>query len=192
MRRFAISFASSALLLALSSPITAPQKLANHKPPQAQDKYPSTLSREIHHQILMLPFFSVFDSIFFTIDGSRVTLTGQVVRRTLRDHAAAAVQSIEGVDSVVNNIEVLPVSPADDDLRRTVYRAIYEDSTLARYAVQAVPQIHIIVKNAAVSLEGSTNSELDKTLAAQRAGSVADVLSVKNNLVVQPKGSAAE
>jgi len=192
MRRFVFSLAFPALLLALSSPTTAAQKPANRKPTQAQDKYPSTLSREIHHQILMLPFFSVFDSISCTIDGSRVTLTGQVVRRTLRDHAAAAVQSIEGVDTVVNHIEVLPVSPADDDLRRAVYRAIYEDSTLARYAVQSVPQIHIIVKNAAVSLEGSTNSELDKTLAAQRAGSVANVLSVKNNLVVQPKGSAAE
>src|SRR5271169_5735604 len=120
MRRFVISFAFPALLLALSSPTTAAQKPASHKPPEAQDKYPSILSREIRHQILMLPFFSVFDSISFTIDGSRVTLTGQVVRRTLRNHAAAAVQSIEGVAIVVNNIEVLPVSPADDDLRRAV------------------------------------------------------------------------
>lgn len=192
MRRFAICLALPALLLALAWPTLSAQKPASNKPPQAQDKYPSALSREIHHQILMLPFFSVFDSIAFTIDGTKVTLTGQVVRRTLRDHTAAAVQSIEGVNTVVNNIEVLPISPADDELRRAIYRAIYEDSTLARYAVQAVPQIHIIVKNAAVSLEGSTNSEPDKNLAAQRAGSVANVLSVKNNLVVQPKGSAAE
>jgi hyperosmotically inducible protein len=166
---------------------------ATVKKPQAEEKYPTTLTREIQHQILMLPFYSVFDSITFRIDGNKVTLHGQVVRHTLKDHAEAAVKSLEGVNSVVNEIEVLPVSPADDELRRSAYRALYEDSDLARYAVQAVPAIHIIVKNGNVALEGFVGSETDKNRAALRADSVPKAVSVKNNLVVvQAKGSSAE
>jgi hyperosmotically inducible periplasmic protein len=152
----------------------------------------ATLLREIHHQILVLPFYSVFDSIKFSLEGHRVTLTGQVLRRNLKEHAEAAVKSIEGVDVVVNQIEVLPPSPADDDLRDAVYRALYEDSTLARYAIQNIPPVHIIVKNGVVALEGSIDSVSDKNLAATRAGSVANVSAVRNNLVVRPPGGTPE
>jgi len=172
-------------------PARAQKKSAN-APPQSEEKYPSSLSREIHHQLLVLPYYSVFDTIGFTLNGSQVTLTGQVVRPTLKSQAAAAVKSIEGVAVVVNQIEVLPASPADDELRRAVYRAIFEDATLARYAVQAVPPIHIIVKNGDVALEGTIDSASDKNLAGLRGGSVANVHSIKNNLVVQPKGSAGQ
>jgi hyperosmotically inducible periplasmic protein len=151
-----------------------------------------SLSREIHHQILVLPFYSVFDSIKFSLDGHKVTLTGQVLRRNLKEHAEAAIKSIEGVDAVVNQIEVLPPSPSDDDLRDAVYRALYEDSTLARYAIQNIPPVHIIVKNGMVTLEGSIDSVSDKTLAATRAGSVTNVSAVKNNLVVRPPGGTPE
>jgi hyperosmotically inducible periplasmic protein len=192
MRRFAIWPALVAQLLALATPALLAQTTPAQKLPKAEEKHPPSLSREIHHQILVLPFYSVFDSIAFTLDGSKVTLTGQVVRPTLKEHAEAAVKSIEGVSVVINRIEVLPVSPADDDLRRAAYRSLYEDSTLALYAVQAVPSIHILVKNGNVTLEGSVNSVSDKTLAGVRAAAAANVLSVKNNLLVLPKGSAAE
>jgi len=192
MRRIGICLALLLVVSAFAAPSSPAQSTPAKKPPKLEDKYPSSLSREIHHQILVLPFYSVFDSITFTLDGSKVTLNGQVLRHNLKENAEAAVKSIEGVSTVINLIEVLPASPADDDLRRSVYRAIYEDSTLERYAVQAVPPIHIIVKNGNVALEGSVNSLSDKNLAALRAGGVASVLSVKNNLVVQPKGSAAE
>jgi len=192
MRRIAIWPALLALLSALS-PLPLPAQTTRAKtPPKPEEKYSSTLSREIRHQLLVLPFYSVFDSIAFTLDGNKVTLTGQVVRPTLKEHAEAAVKSIEGVDTVVNHIEVLPVSPADDNLRAAIYRALYEDPTLARYAVQAVPPVHIIVKSGNVTLEGSVSSESDRNLAALLTGAVGNVLSVKNNLVVQPKGSAAE
>jgi len=181
-----------ALFLALAAPSLPAQKESAKKSTKSEENIPFSLSREIHHQILMLPFYSVFDAIAFTLDGNKVTLTGQVVRPTLKEQAEAAVKSIEVVSTVVNQIEVLPVSSTDDDLRRAVYRALYEDPTLARYAAQAVPSIHIVVKNGNVSLEGSVISASDKDLAALRAGSVANVLSVKNNLVVQAKGSAAE
>src|SRR5271166_3321883 len=193
MRRIATWLTLISFLFAVAA---APSLLAQSSPPKTApksgDKLPSSLSREIHHQILLLPFDSVFDSINFTLQGNKVTLTGQVLRHSLKEHAEAAVKSIEGVDIVVDQIEILPASTSDDDLRRAVYRAVYEDSTLARYAVQNVPPIHIIVKNGSVALEGSVDSASDKKLAVARAGSVAKVLSVENNLVVHPKESAAE
>jgi hyperosmotically inducible protein len=172
-------------------PGLAQAPLAN-TPTKPEEKSPSSLSREIHHQLLVLPYYSVFDIIGFTLDGKKVTLTGQVVRPTLKSQAEAAVESLEGVAIVVNQIELLPASPADDELRRATYRAIFEDATLARYALQTVPPIHIIVKNGNVALEGTVESVSDKNLASSRAGGVANVHNVRNNLVVQPKGSARE
>lgn len=162
------------------------------KPASTEEKPGTNLAHEIHHQIQVLPFYSVFDHVAFKLEGAKVTLTGQVLRPTMREQAEAAIKSLEGVTVVVNQIELLPASPSDDELRRAIYRAIYEDSTLARYAVQAVPPIHIIVKNGNVALEGFVESPGDKSLAGARGGGVPNVASIKNNLVVQGKGSAGE
>jgi osmotically-inducible protein OsmY len=162
---------------------------------QGTEKHPKVdenLSRAVHHQLQMLPYYSVFDNLTYTIDGSKVTLSGQVVRPTLKEHAEAAVKSIEGVLVVVNTIEVLPRSPADDELRREVYRVIFEDGELKQYAVEPVPTIHIIVKNGAVTLEGSVNSNGDKELARTKAGSVEGVQKLANHLVVHEKETAAK
>jgi BON domain len=94
------------------------------------------------------------------------------------------VKSIEGVASVVNNIEVLPLSPIDDQIRRATYRAIYGDPGVSRHSIQAVPSIHIIVKNGNVTLEGVVDNESDKNLANLRASQVPNVFWVKNNLVI--------
>lgn len=153
----------------------------------ADEKRAEELSREVRHQLTVLPYVSVFDHIAFALNGNNVTLTGQVVRHTLKTQAQAAVKSIEGVGTVVNQIEELPASAGDDDLRRAVYRAIYEDPVLSRYAVEQLPSIHIIVKNGGVSLEGQVESEADRNRALVRAGIVANVSGVKNNLVVRPK-----
>ena len=126
----------------------------------------------------------MFDNLGYKIEGSKVTLVGQVVRPTLKSDAENVVKRVEGVSSVDNQIEVLPVSPMDDQIRRAVYRAIYGDAGLSRYGFQAVPSIHIIVKNGNVTLEGVTDSEADKNLANMRANGVPNVFSVKNNLVV--------
>jgi hyperosmotically inducible periplasmic protein len=179
-----------AMALCLFCAVTATAQTAATK--ALVEKPDLSLSREIHHQILVLPFYSVFDSIQFKLDGHKVTLTGQVVRRSLKEHAEGTIKSIEGVDVVVNQIEVLPASPTDDDLRDAVYRALYEDATLARYAIQNIPPIHIIVKNGAVSLEGAVDNVSDKSLAATRATSVANVVKFKNDLTVRPPGSPAE
>jgi hyperosmotically inducible protein len=143
-----------------------------------------SLGREIRHQIAALPFYSVFDSIAFTLDGKKVTLTGQVLRPMLKRHAEEAIKSLEGVDVVVDQIEVLPNSATDDELRRGIYRAIFEDPELAPYAAQASPPIHIVVKNGSVTLEGTVKSMTDKNLAGMRASGVANVSGVKNNLNV--------
>ncbi|MGB9432307.1 MAG: BON domain-containing protein [Candidatus Acidiferrum sp.] len=192
MSRFGIWLVLLALVSSLAISTLSGQTAPAGKTQKSAEKPTSPLSHEIHHQILSLPFYSVFDSIEFTLEGKKVILTGQVLRRTLKEHAEAAVKSIEGVDSVVNQIEILPTSPSDDDLRTAVYRALYEDSTLAHYAVQNVPPLHIIVSNGNVALAGSVDSLSDKNLAGSLTGKVTNVLSVRNNLVVRAKENAAE
>jgi hyperosmotically inducible protein len=142
------------------------------------------LIKEVRHQLLLLPYYSVFDNLSYRIDGDTVTLEGQVVRPTLKSDAESAVKTIEGVAGVVNNIEVLPLSPMDDQVRRAVYRAIYGDPELSRYAYSSVASIHIIVKNGSVTLEGVVDSESDRNLANIRANGVPNVFAVKNNLSV--------
>jgi hyperosmotically inducible protein len=110
---------------------------------------------------------------------------GQVARPTLKSDAENVVKKIEGVEHVKNEIEVLPVSPNDDRIRRAVFRAVYSDPTMERYAIQAVPPIHIIVKNGNVALEGVVATEADKNIAGIRANGVSGVFSVTNNLRVE-------
>jgi hyperosmotically inducible protein len=172
-----------ALLLAGAS--ACPLSAQTARSSKSEERPPETLLRVIHHQLLLLPFYSVFDSIDFSINGETVTLAGSVLRPTLKAHAEAAVKSIEGVNKVVNNIEVLPQSPSDDELRRAIYRAIFEDPQLARYAVQAVPPIHIIVKNGAVTLLGTVDKESDIPLAATEANKVPSVANLRNLLTLR-------
>ena len=112
-------------------------------------------------------------------------MLGQVSRPTLKDDAGRAVKGIEGVERVDNKIEVMPVSPNDDRIRVAAYRTIYGDSALNRYGHQAVPPIHIIVKNGALTLEGVVANEGDRDIAGVRANSVPGVFSVKNNLRIE-------
>src|ERR1700730_9867910 len=143
------------------------------------------LEKEVRHVLVTQPFYSVFDNLAFKVDGDRVTLLGQVVRPTLKSDAANAVKSIEGVSAVDNQIEVLPVSPSDDQIRLAEYRAIYSAPGMEKYAMQAVPPIHIIVKNGHVTVVGVVANAADKTLADVRAKSVPGVFSVTDQLTVE-------
>ncbi len=145
------------------------------------------LIREVRHELVMLPYYGVFDNLSYKLDGYNVTLLGQVTRPTLKSDAERVVKSIEGVEKVDNQIEVLPLSPNDDRLRLRVYRAIYGRAPLDRYALQAVPPIHIIVKNGNVTLEGVVANEGDKNMANIRANGVSGVFQVVNNLAVEKK-----
>jgi hyperosmotically inducible protein len=143
------------------------------------------LQSKVRHELLMMPYYSVFDHITYKVEGDRVELAGQVHKPTLKSGAARVVQQIEGVSSVTNNIEVLPLSPNDDRIRLGVYRAIYGSSALSRYTLQPVPSIHIIVKNGQVTLEGVAANEMDKNIANIQAHSVPGVFSIAQNIVVE-------
>ena len=143
----------------------------------------SKLVRHVRHELVMLPFYGVFDNLVYRVDGAKVTLFGQVTRPNMKSDAEKAVKRIEGVEGVLNEIEVLPLSPNDDQLRRALFRAIYSKPQLERYALSAVPPIHIIVKNGNVTLEGAVANAGDKNVAGIAANGVSGVFSVKNNLV---------
>lgn len=146
------------------------------------------ITREVRHELVMLPYYSVFDNLAYQVqpDGT-VVLMGQVVRPTLKQDAQARVRKIEGVERVENKIEVLPTSINDDRQRRALYRAIYGNESLSKYAVENVPPIHIIVKNGQATLEGEVMNEMDKNLAYIQASSVPGVFKVTNNLRVAGK-----
>ena len=145
------------------------------------------LVKEVRHELVMLPYYGVFDNLSFKVEGRKVTLYGQVTRPTLKSDAENVVKRLEGVEALDNQIEVLPLSPNDDRIRRAVYRAIYSSPNLDRYAFQAVPSIHIIVKNGNVTLEGVVANEGDKNVANIKANGVSGVFGVTNNLQVEAK-----
>jgi len=145
---------------------------------------PERMTKEVRHELVMLPYYGVFDDLSYRVDGSTVTLFGYVTNPVLKSDAENVVKKVEGVSRVINNIEVLPLSPNDNQLRRAVYRAIYNEPGLDRYGMAAVPSIHIIVKNGNVELTGAVSTEMDKNMAGLRANGVAGVFSVKNNLAI--------
>jgi hyperosmotically inducible protein len=147
------------------------------------------LSGQVRHELNMIPEFTVFDNLAYRVDGSTVTLIGQVRDAIVKDSAEARVKHLEGVERVDNQIEILPASFNDDRIRRQVARAVFNDSRLFNYAIQSVPPIHIIVKNGHVNLEGMVRTQTDKDDAFIRANGVSGVFSVQNNLQVeQPNG----
>jgi hyperosmotically inducible protein len=145
-------------------------------------KSQAKLEKEVRHELVLQPLYDVFDNLEYKVNGSTVTLMGQVAKPTLKADAEKAVRQIEGVERVDNQIEVLPLSPNDDRIRVAVYRAVYGTPGLDRYAMRAVPTIHIIIKNGNVFLEGATATEMDKNLAGVKANGVSGVFSVTNNL----------
>ncbi len=162
----------------------APSMIAQTEPGQSVSPSEARIQKEVRHELLMLPYFSVFDYIAFQVQGDTVTLLGEVTRPTLKSDAENVVKHIEGVQRVINNIEVLPPSPMDDQLRLALYRAIYGYPALEKYALGVQKPIRIIVKNGRVALEGVVDSETDKNLVTVRANSVPGVFSVTNNLRV--------
>jgi hyperosmotically inducible protein len=187
-----MSISRSALMALLASTIIATVALADKHDKNHNDAFMASpqdearLAQQVRHELLMLPYYGVFDDLAFRVDGSTVTLMGYVVQPVLKSDAENVVKRIEGVTKVINNIEVLPPSPMDDQIRLAEYRAIYLDPTLVtRYGYRALPPIHIIVKNGNVTLEGVVASQADKNLIGIRAKGVPNVFSVANNLQVE-------
>jgi hyperosmotically inducible periplasmic protein len=165
-------------ILALGSAVLARQ--ASQAPARSTER----ITKEVRHELLMLPYLGVFDNLAYKVDGYNVTLMGQVTRPTLKSDAENVVKRIEGVEHVDNQIEVLPPSPMDDRLRRQLYRTIYGYPALQKYALGVQQPIRIIVKGGKVTLEGVVDSEGDKNIANIRANSVPGIFSVTNNLQV--------
>jgi hyperosmotically inducible protein len=169
-------------MVALASPTTQNNPAAGAVSQKSLDR----ITKEVRHELVMLPFYGVFDNLAYKVDpDGTVTLLGQVSRPVLKSDAENAVKRIEGVEKVVNNIEVLPTSINDDQIRRAAYRAIYGNEVLSQYQLRAVPPIHIIVKNGHITLEGVVARQMDKQIAGIQANSVPGAFSVTNNLVVE-------
>ena len=154
---------------------------------QATSTDPNTLTpleHQVRHEILMLPYYNVFDNITFQVTGSQVTLAGQVTWPVLKSEAGNVVKMIPGVTKVDNKIEVLPLSPFDNSIRFRVYRAVYFNPVLSKYALNPIAPIRIIVKNGHVTLDGVVNTEMAKNIAFIKANGVPGVFSVTNNLRV--------
>ena len=150
-------------------------------------KAPKSLEEQVRHELVMLPYYNVFDNLSFRVDNGTVTLLGQVTQPVVKDDAARAVKHLEGVTTVRNEIEVLPLSSFDDGIRWRTYRAIYGFAPLQRYGWPVQPSIRIIVKNGNVTLEGVVANEADRSLAYVRANGVPGVFSVTNDLKVEHK-----
>ncbi len=145
------------------------------------------LVKEIRHELLTLPWYGVFDWLEGNVgpDG-QVILRGWVVRPTTKSDAEARVKEIEGVNGLKSDIQVLPLSPNDDRIRRALYNTLFNgNSQLFRYALGANPSIHIIVNNGKVMLKGIVSSEADRNYANIKARGVSGVFEVKNELEVE-------
>ena len=152
----------------------------------AGDAGESQLEAKVRHELLMLPYYGVFDDLAFKVDGDTVTLLGEVTRPTLKTDAERVVKHIEGVERLINQIEVLPLSPMDDQIRMAEYRAIYGDPVLStRYGYRALLPIHIIFKNGQVTLEGVVANKTDSDLVYMRGNAVPNVFSVTNHLQIE-------
>ena len=153
---------------------------------QQKDARTRRVETEVRHELLTLPYYGVFDNLAFRVEpGGVVRLLGQVVNPTLKSDAAGRLKGIPGIERVINDIEVLPVSPSDDRVRLDVARNIYRTEALERYGFQVNPSIHIVVKNGNVTLVGVVNTEADKTVAGVKAREVGGVFDVKNELTVE-------
>lgn len=185
MIRFVKIILLSMLALSTLGVGIAQAKQQKNAPEKGTQRYADWLKQEVRHQLLLLPWYTVFDNLEYSVNGYTVTLKGQVVNPSVKSDAEGAVKHIEGVEKVDNQIEVLPNSPMDNQIRFAEYRKIHSQSSLQRYGVGNLQSIHIIVKNGHVTLEGFVSSAADKNVAGLQANSVPNVFSVTNNLQVE-------
>ena len=177
-----IKFGAIALAAALvfaASAVTTAQTQYDEREGSSQQ-----VSKKVRRALVTLPYYGVFDNLEYKLEGSTVTLYGQVVRPTTRKDADRRVSRIEGVQQVVNNIEVLPLSPFDDSIRVRTFRKVFRTGALYRYSLGTNPSIHIIVNHGHVTLEGVVANRMDRQLAYVAANGVFGVFSVTNNLQV--------
>lgn len=178
-----LTLATGTMALANGKNDSKPQTTNTAQNGQTGDQ--AYIVKEVRHELTMLPYYSLFDWLEYRVEDNIVILSGQVVRPTLKSDAEHAVNKIKGVEKVVNQIEVLPLSPMDDQIRLREARAIFSfNGPLYRYGLQVVPSIHIIVKNGNVTLKGVVDRQFDSNLANIRANGISNVFAVHNELQV--------
>jgi hyperosmotically inducible periplasmic protein len=185
MARFMNSIKSKFMALVATVLLLGGTAVAGSTGVSEQTRDYQRISKQVRKELVTLPWYGVFDNLAYKIEGDTVTLYGQVVRPTTRSDAERRISKIEGVERVINKIEVLPLSRFDDDIRLRTHRAIFGSYGLYRYGMGANPSIHIIVKNGNVTLEGVVATKMDKQLAYMAANQVPHVFSVTNNLKVE-------
>jgi hyperosmotically inducible periplasmic protein len=185
MKKFLGWFFMAIISVVLTAAGTAQEPSVPAQPQSGAQRMHERITHEVRHELVMLPQLTIFDNLQYKVDGSSVTLMGQVTNAALKDSAEKVVKSVEGVENVNNQIEVLPASQNDDRIRQQVARAIFNDNRLFRYSMGSVPPIHIIVNRGHVTLEGVVNSQADKDAAFLRANGVPGVFSVENHLQVE-------
>jgi len=170
-------------VLAVAAALLLSASAVSAAPASEQISGQAQLAKKVRKELVTLPWYGVFDNLAYEIDGSTVTLHGQVVQPSTRRDAERRVAKLKGVERVVNNIEVLPLSPFDDDIRARTYRALFGwNSPLFRYGRGVNPSIHIIVSGGRVTLEGVVSNEGDRRLAYILTNGVSGVFEVTNNL----------
>jgi hyperosmotically inducible protein len=167
-----VAIMAIAVVAAISAPVASNETGAGEQ----------QVAKKVRHELVTLPYYGVFDNLAYKVDGNTVTLYGQVVQPSTRSDAEHRVAKIDGVERVVNNIEVLPLSSFDNEIRIRAYRTIFRTGGLYRYAMGANPSIHIVVKGGHLTLEGVVANEADSQLANIAARNVPGVFSVTNNL----------
>jgi hyperosmotically inducible periplasmic protein len=185
MRRF---FAFASIVLLAASFGLADQKQHHNDAFMSGPENETELARQVRHNLLMLPYYSIFSDLAFQVNGSVVTLEGACPPEppwNIKSDAENVVKRTPGVTQVINNIRLLPLSDMDWQIRRALVRAIYGDANIGmRYGYQALPSIHIIVDNGHVTLEGVVDNQFDDTVIRTRANSVPNVFSVTDNLII--------
>ncbi|MGB7553852.1 MAG: BON domain-containing protein [Candidatus Korobacteraceae bacterium] len=173
---------SQAPLISSNGPVVADYG----KQPQSSDPVENHIAKEVRHELLMLPYYSLFDDLEYTVQGRTVILSGSLTSEhaETKSDAEAVVKRIEGVDKVINNIKILPPAPLDQQARVQIYRRMANTGDLSRYFWAAAPSIHIIVDNQHVTLKGFVNNEMDKNLATMAANQVSGIFQVTNDLRV--------
>ena len=150
----------------------------------------TSLEKKVRHELVMLPYYGVFDNLEYRIDADgHVTLLGQVTRPTLKSDAENGWFAVSRASPrSATRLKCFRPRPFDDQIRRAVARAIFNYGSLSRYSWGPIPPLHIIVNGGHVTLEGRVANEMDKNLANIRANGVSGVFSVTNNLVVDGRG----
>lgn len=174
---------STFLTMGIALLLTALPAIAEGRP--NNDVVNPQLAKKVRHELVTLPYYGVFDNLAYRINGSTVTLYGQVVQPTTKSGAEKRVRQLNGVSRVVNNIKVLPLSGFDNDIRVATFRSIARIGGLGRYLQGANPSLHIVVDGGHVTLEGVVSNKSDRTLANMAARRVSGTFSVTNNLRVE-------